>query len=73
MATQATRKRARAQSIPQGPRYGTIQEAADYLVTNPWTIRKMIDQGKLTRYSNGAKILRVDLNEIDALMLAGGK
>jgi excisionase family DNA binding protein len=49
-------------------RYVNIQQAADYIGVNPATIRAMHADGRLTRYQLGPRIIRVDLNEIDALM-----
>lgn len=51
-----------------GRRYVTIAEAAKYLAVNPNTIRKMTKEGTLTEYRAGNRIVRVDLNEIDAVM-----
>lgn len=49
-------------------RYGKISEAADYLGVTPRTIRQMIADGRLTGYRSGTRLVRVDLNEIDAVM-----
>lgn len=57
----------------QHPRYATVAEAAEYGAMNQHTIRRMIDGGQLTRYAHGTRILRVDLNELDALLRAGGR
>ncbi len=51
-----------------GRRYAKVIEAADYLHVNPVTIRMMLTDGRLKAYRMGPRILRVDLNEIDALM-----
>jgi excisionase family DNA binding protein len=48
--------------------YATIAEAADYLQVHPRTIRNMVNEGRLTRYRSGSRLVRVDLNEIDAVM-----
>jgi len=62
-------------SAPQGPnraerrrRYGKISEAAEYLGVTDRTIRQMIADGRLTGYRSGTRLVRVDLNEIDAAM-----
>lgn len=52
--------------------YVKISEAAEYLGVAPMTVHKMLADGRLTRYQMGNRILRVDLNEIDAMMAAGG-
>ena len=49
-------------------RYVKIAEAADYLQVTDRTIRQMIADGRLTGYRNGARLVRVDLDEIDAAM-----
>lgn len=59
---------------PQGPnraarrRYAKIGEAADYLGVTDRTIRQMISDGRLTGYRSGTRLVRVDLDEIDAAM-----
>jgi excisionase family DNA binding protein len=58
----------------QGPnratrrRYVKIAEAADYLDVTDRTIRQMIADGRLTGYRGGNRLVRLDLNEIDAAM-----
>jgi len=49
-------------------RYAKIREAAEYLGVTERTIRQMIADGRLTGYRNGKRLVRVDLNEIDAPM-----
>jgi excisionase family DNA binding protein len=49
-------------------RYVSIGYAADYLDVTTRTIRQMITDGRLTGYRSGAKLVRLDLNEIDAAM-----
>lgn len=49
-------------------RYVTQAEAADYLGVTARTIRQMIADGRLTGYRSGPRIVRVDLNEVDAAM-----
>lgn len=53
-------------------RFASITAAADYLACEHKLIRKMIAAGKITGYRlPGSKLIRVDLNEIDALLDAG--
>lgn len=47
----------------------TIPDAADYLGVNPRTIRRRITDGTLTGYRMGPRIIRVDLEEVDALLV----
>ena len=49
-------------------RYVKIAEAADYLQVTDRTIRQMIADGRLTGYRNGNRLVRLDLNELDAAM-----
>lgn len=49
-------------------RYVTQSEAADYLGVTTRCIRAMIADGRLTGYRSGSRLVRVDLNEIDAAM-----
>ena len=51
-----------------GRRYRKIAEAAEYLDVTDRTIRQMIADGRLTGYRCGARLVRVDLNELDAAM-----
>lgn len=53
-------------------RYASIQEAAKYLRVTDRTIRAMVSDGRLTGYRNGNRLVRVDLNEVDARMTAFG-
>jgi excisionase family DNA binding protein len=53
---------------PVGRRYARINDAAAYLDVNPITIRTMIADGRIHGYRSGQRLLRVDLDEIDALM-----
>ena len=49
-----------------------VQRGAEYLGVSGRTIRQMISDGRLTGYRNGTKLVRLDLNEIDASMEAFG-
>lgn len=49
-------------------RYGSTQQAADYLGVTTRTIRQMIADGRLTGYRSGTRLVRVDLNELDDAM-----
>ncbi|KAA1243635.1 helix-turn-helix domain-containing protein [Mycobacterium simiae] len=49
-------------------RYVKIADAADYLKVTDRTIRQMIADGRLTGYRSGGRLVRLDLNEIDAAM-----
>lgn len=49
-------------------RYAKIAEAAEYLGVTARTIRAMVSDGRLTAYRNGSRLVRIDLNELDAAM-----
>lgn len=53
-------------------RWAKISEAADHLQVTPRTIRHMIADGRITGYRSGTRLVRVDLNELDAAMVAFG-
>lgn len=43
-----------------------MNEAADYAGVGLRTLREWITQGKITGYRMNARLIRVDLNELDA-------
>lgn len=49
-------------------RFVALSKAAEYLAVNPRTIRRAVAEGRLTGYRFGDRVLRVDLNELDAAM-----
>jgi excisionase family DNA binding protein len=49
-------------------RYAKLTEAAEYLGVTDRTIRQMISDGRLTGFRSGKRLVRVDLNEVDAAM-----
>lgn len=50
-------------------RLASLAEAGEYASVHPRTIRREIARGTLTGYRFGqSKALRVDLNEVDALL-----
>ena len=60
-----------AQSTPPR-RWASIQQAAEHLGVTDRTIRQMIADGRICGYRNGRKVIRVDLNELDASMTPFG-
>lgn len=46
-----------------------LSEAAEYAGVHPRTLRRRIADGTLTGYRMGTRIIRVDLNEVDALLV----
>ena len=53
---------------PSGRRLVSLAKAAEYLDTSPRTVRRAISSGRLTGYRFGPRTLRVDLNEVDAVI-----
>jgi excisionase family DNA binding protein len=49
-------------------RLATIPTAAEYAAVCTKTIRRRIADGSLTGYRLGPRVLRVDLNEVDAML-----
>lgn len=49
-------------------RLSSIPSAADYAAVSTKTIRRRISDGSLTGYRFGARVIRVDLNELDELL-----
>jgi excisionase family DNA binding protein len=48
------------------PRWATVEEAAEYLRVGKRTIREMRADGRIRAYNFGSRLIRFDLNEIDA-------
>lgn len=49
-------------------RYAPLAAAAEYADCSTKTVRRRIADGSLTGYRFGPRIIRVDLNEVDALL-----
>ena len=54
-----------------GRRWATVQETAAYLRVTPRAVRLMMDDKRVTAYRLGSRVVRIDLNEVDAAMVAG--
>ena len=58
-------------------RLESIPNAAEYVDVSTKTVRRMIARGDLTGYRVGPRLIRVDLNELDAMLrpipTAGGR
>ncbi len=50
------------------PKLGSIKKGAEVAQVSARTIRRRIADGSITGYRFGPRILRVDLNEIEALL-----
>lgn len=55
-------------SSPTIRRLESIAGAAHYAGVHPRTIRRRIAEGQLTGYRMGPRLIRVDLNELDAML-----
>ena len=53
---------------PTGRHLAPIAAAAKSTGVSPKTIRRYIAAGRLTGYRVGPRLIRVDLNEVDALL-----
>lgn len=53
-------------------RWATINTTAEHLGVTDRTIRQMIADGRIRGYRNGRKVIRLDLNEVDAAMTPFG-
>ncbi|MGO1226702.1 MAG: helix-turn-helix transcriptional regulator [Brachybacterium sp.] len=51
------------------PRWATVEGVADHLGMSTVTVRRMIAAGDLTGYRVGKRAIRIDLNEVDALLV----
>lgn len=49
-------------------RLESIEHAAQYLGVSAKTIRRYIAAGRVTGYRTGPRLIRVDLNELDAML-----
>lgn len=47
-------------------RWATMQQTADYMSVTVRTVREWIAQERITGYRINARVIRVDLNEVDA-------
>lgn len=53
--------------MPKDPSWGTVKQAAERSGLHHMTIRRYIKDGTLPAQRIGVKLIRVDLNEVDAL------
>lgn len=57
-----------ARNTSPSRRLVSLAEAADYAGVAPRTIRRYIAAGRVTGHRLGPRLIRVDLNELDALL-----
>jgi len=65
--------RAKSLAAPNSRRYATKQQAAEYISSSTKTIDRLIARGALTAYRHGTRLLRVDLNQLDAELTPGDR
>ncbi|OBI53598.1 excisionase family DNA-binding protein [Mycobacterium sp. E787] len=53
-------------------RWASITDTAEYLGITRRTVRLMVAQGRIRAYRNGPRLVRIDLNEVDAAMTPYG-
>jgi excisionase family DNA binding protein len=51
-----------------GRRWATVAETAEYLRVSDRAVRLMLNDGRLTSYRLGPRIVRIDLAEVDTAM-----
>jgi excisionase family DNA binding protein len=57
-------------ALPAPRRWATIKETAAYLRVVDRTVRQMIADGRLVGYYLGPRVVRLDLDQVDAAMTA---
>ena len=70
--TAAPNRRARRESGQKTRRWASVNDTAEHLGVCDRTIRLMIADGRLRAYRNGPRLVRLDLNEVDAAMTSHG-
>lgn len=59
---------AKASATPTTKRLVSVTEAAAYCACHPRTVRRRISCGDLTGYRMGPRLIRVDLDEVTAML-----
>ena len=54
------------------PRWAGLEDGGAYAAVHRKTLRRWISQGRLKAYYAGPRLIRVDLNELDAMIRNGG-
>lgn len=58
-----------ANRTPTPRRWASLDEGADYLEVSRKTLHRLVVDGTVTGYRLGKRSIRVDLNELDALLV----
>lgn len=56
-------------TIAQGRRFESLVAAAERTGMSPRTLRRRVAEGKLPAYRSGPRLLRVDAEDVDRLMV----
>jgi excisionase family DNA binding protein len=56
----------------RGRRWASTKQTADHLQVTVRTVRLMVADGRLTKYRLGPRVVRFDLDEVDAAMTPAG-
>jgi excisionase family DNA binding protein len=74
VAVPQNKSQVRPSGVRGGRRYVSVDDVAEYLGVTDRTVRNMIYDGRLTGYRGlGARVLRIDLNQVDAMMESTSK
>lgn len=57
---------AEAEAAPATPRWGDIQDVMAHLKVSKDTVRRMIARGDIKARRFGPRLIRIDLNQLDA-------
>jgi excisionase family DNA binding protein len=53
---------------PNSQRLGSLNAAAEYAGVHVKTVRRWISEGRLTGYRLGPRLIKVDLDQLDAML-----
>jgi excisionase family DNA binding protein len=59
----------RRKPLRQAKRYARLAEAAESYGMSVKTLRRYITEGRITGYRAGPKLIKVDLDELDAVLI----
>lgn len=54
--------------MPRHRELASLAKGAEYADISIWTLRRRISDGTIPAYRVGPRLLRVDLNEVDAML-----
>lgn len=68
----ATKSQQKVNTVPRPRRWASRANTAKHLGVDLRTVDRMTADGRLTSYRNGSRVVRFDLNEVDAAMQPSG-